>query len=77
VRYIIILLALSITPAVAADSCSSWKQFCTSSSPTATTDDSTKKCTAAANECIARCKKGQKYFVGPFNGRLHPVDTCS
>lgn len=65
------------TSSIAAETCSSWKQTCIASSPNTKIEDNIQKCSAAAKDCQARCKKGQKsYFVGPFNGQQHPVDSC-
>lgn len=63
------------TPAFA-DSCSEWKNTCTISGPAADGDKNLRKCTAAADECRVQCKKGNKVFVGPFNGAHHPVTSC-
>lgn len=78
---LLVAIALSTAvigaPSLAAESCSSWKQTCIASSPNTKIEDNIQKCSAAAKDCQARCKKGQKnYFVGPFNGQQHPVDTC-
>jgi len=34
------------------------------------------KCIAEISRCIARCKQGQKWFVGPGSGRQWIVDRC-
>jgi hypothetical protein len=69
-------LVLASTPSLA-ESCSTMRGTCIASYSGADQAGGIKKCTDAANVCVASCKKGQKYFVGPFNGALHPVDTCS
>jgi hypothetical protein len=73
----ILSTVLAGAPAPAADSCSMWKQTCIASGPATDTPGNVRKCTDAAKVCLADCKKGQKYFVGPFNGQHHPVDSCS
>lgn len=68
-------LLLASTPSLA-ESCSTMKGTCISSYSGTDQVGGMKKCSDAANACIVSCKKGQKYFVGPFNGALHPVDKC-
>lgn len=72
-----ILATLLAGAPASADSCSQWRNTCISSGPPADGDKNVKKCTAAADECRAQCKKGQKVFVGPFNGQHHPVTSCN
>jgi hypothetical protein len=33
-------------------------------------------CGAEVPKCIARCKSGQKYFVGIGGSNQYPIDTC-
>lgn len=33
-------------------------------------------CGAEVPRCIARCKGGQKYFVGIGGSNQYPIDTC-
>jgi hypothetical protein len=33
-------------------------------------------CSQEVGACIARCKQGQKYFVGVSVGNHYPIDTC-
>jgi len=74
----IVAFAASLGEATAlADSCSQWRNTCISSGPPADGDKNLKKCAAAADECKIQCKKGQKVFVGPFNGQHHPVTSCN
>ena len=60
-----------------ADSCTVWKATCLGSYNGMDQAGAIKKCTDAANVCRVQCKKGQKVFIGPFNGAHHPVDSCS
>lgn len=77
IMLVAILSSLSLGTSALADSCSQWKQTCISSkSSTMDPTGDIKKCTEAANVCKAQCKKGQKVFVGPFNGAHHPVTSC-
>jgi len=77
-RFVIAMTFLLANTAAFADSCTEWRQTCISSK-TNTTDPAgdIKKCTEAASVCRVQCKKGQKVFVGPFNGAHHPVTSCS
>jgi hypothetical protein len=34
-------------------------------------------CSKEVSACIARCKQGQKYFIGISVGNLYPIDTCN
>lgn len=70
------IFVLLPTPLLA-ESCTTMRETCIGSYKGTDQASSRKKCAEAANVCIASCKKGQKYFVGPFNGALHPVDTCN
>ena len=60
-------LVLASTPSLA-ESCSTMRGACIASYSGMDQAGGIKKCTDAANVCVASCKKGQKYFVGPFNG---------
>jgi hypothetical protein len=77
-RFVIVTSFLLPSSAAFADSCTDWQQTCISSK-TSTQDPGgdIRKCTEAANICRIQCKKGQKVFVGPFNGAHHPVTSCS
>jgi hypothetical protein len=77
-RFVIVASFLLPTSAAFADSCTDWRQTCISSNiKTQDPAGDIKKCTDAANVCRVECKKGQKVFVGPFNGVHHPVTSCS
>jgi hypothetical protein len=34
-------------------------------------------CSTEVGACKARCKQGQKYFLGVLVGNLYPIDTCN
>jgi hypothetical protein len=34
-------------------------------------------CVAEIMRCVARCKKGQAWFVGAGSGNRYPVDSCN
>jgi hypothetical protein len=34
-------------------------------------------CSKEVGACKARCKQGQKYFLGVLVGNLYPIDTCN
>ena len=74
---IVVATLIFSSPPALAESCSTMRATCIASYNGTDQAGGTKKCADAANVCIASCKKGQKHFVGPFNGALHPVDTCS
>jgi hypothetical protein len=34
-------------------------------------------CSKEVGACKARCKQGQKYFLGVLVGNQYPIDTCN
>jgi hypothetical protein len=34
-------------------------------------------CSKEVGACKARCKQGQKYFIGVLVGNQYPIDTCN
>ena len=34
-------------------------------------------CLKEVGTCKARCKQGQKYFIGVLVGNQYPIDTCN
>jgi hypothetical protein len=34
-------------------------------------------CAKEVNACKARCKQGQKFFIGVAVGNQYPIDTCN
>lgn len=68
-------LALFAAQAVQAKSCTDQAKECDSwaSGPNSSYKPACKKEIGA---CIARCKQGQKYFLGVAVGNQYPIDTC-
>lgn len=33
-------------------------------------------CMTEIGRCVARCKRGQMWFVGPVTGNQYPVSSC-
>jgi hypothetical protein len=78
VKIVVFIIALLASAAAyAADSCSSFKQECIASDKGPDNASASAKCERARIACIADCKTGRKYFVGPFNGQQHPISVCS
>lgn len=68
-------LALIASHAAQARSCTEQGKECDSwaSGPNTSYKPACKKEIGA---CIARCKQGQKYFLGVAVGNQYPIDTC-
>jgi hypothetical protein len=74
------LVSLPVASPAAAESCSARLPECISSNRpangSAPGDAIIKRCKQAIAECKARCKAGNKFYVGTMTGRQYPVTSC-
>jgi hypothetical protein len=80
-RQIVFALAASIVMLISADfasadSCTQRAGECRGYAINVNQPGSQNKCSAEKGRCIARCKQGQKWFVGPGTGKQYIVDRC-
>ena len=70
-----LILGISISPALAVScteqgrTCAAWAVGPNASYKAA--------CSKEVGACKARCKQGQKYFLGVAVGNQYPIDTCN
>jgi hypothetical protein len=71
----IILASAGIGPASAA-SCSEWLATCRATVGRQTPPKKMEICDKEGPACKARCKAGNKIWIGPDTGRHYPVTSC-
>lgn len=73
-------ITLSVAAPAAAESCGDRLPDCISSNRpangSAPGDAIVNRCKQAIAECKARCKAGNKFYIGTVTGRQYPVTSC-
>jgi hypothetical protein len=72
----IILAASAIRPASAA-SCSEWLATCRATTGSRLANPNLQVCDKELAACKARCKAGNKVWIGPQTGKEYPVTSCN
>ncbi len=78
---LVIVATTFLSGAANARSCTEQGQACSNWAKTNVPDADRSKaaqgvCRAEIPKCIARCKQGQKYFVGISGSQTYPIETC-
>jgi hypothetical protein len=81
VTIIVGVLASIVSSPVSARSCSEQGSECKSWARSNVPDAARQAgaiatCSAEIPKCVARCKRGEKYFVGIGGSNQYPIDTC-
>jgi hypothetical protein len=81
VTVILGVLASIISSSASARSCSEQGSECKSWARSNVPDPARQPgaiaiCNAEIPKCVARCKRGEKYFVGIGGSNQYPIDTC-